>query len=47
MICESAVNKLKDNQLGYEFIKNHHGQKVEVGFGNRSKSFLWIVTKDL
>lgn len=33
VICESAVNKLKDNQLGYEFIKNHHGQKVEVGFG--------------
>ena len=35
MICESAVNKLKDNQLGYEFIKNHHGQKVEVGFGKK------------
>lgn len=33
VICESAVNKLKDNQLGYEFIKKHHGQKVEVGFG--------------
>lgn len=33
VICESAVNKLKDNLLGYEFIKNHHGQKVEVGFG--------------
>ena len=33
VICESAVNKLKDNQLGYEFIKNHYGQKVEVGFG--------------
>lgn len=35
VICESAVNKLKDNQLGYEFIKNHHGQKVEVGFGKK------------
>lgn len=33
VICESAVNKLKDNQLGYEFIKNHHGEKVELGFG--------------
>ena len=33
VICESAVNKLKDNLLGYEFIKNNHGQKVEVGFG--------------
>lgn len=31
VICEAAVNKLKDNQLGYEFIKNHHGEKVEVG----------------
>src|SRR5690606_2112682 len=26
VICESAVNKLKDNQLGLEFIKNHYGQ---------------------
>lgn len=34
IICESAVNKLKDNQLGFEFIKNHHGEKVETGFGN-------------
>ena len=39
MICESAVNKLKDNQLGYEFIKNHHGQKVEVGFGKTVEIF--------
>ncbi len=21
--------------MGYEFIKNHHGQKVEVGFGKK------------
>ena len=34
VICESSVNKLKDNQLGLEFIKNHHGEKVETGFGN-------------
>ncbi len=33
VICESAVNTLKDNQLGFEFIKNHHGEKVETGFG--------------
>ncbi|MBW7887229.1 MAG: type II CRISPR RNA-guided endonuclease Cas9, partial [Bacteroidetes bacterium] len=32
VICEAAVNKLKDNQLGLEFIKNHHGEKVETGF---------------
>lgn len=39
VICESAVNKLKDNQLGYEFIKNHHGQKVETGFGKTVEIF--------
>lgn len=33
VICESAVNKLKDNQLGLEFIQNHHGEKVEIGLG--------------
>lgn len=31
VICEAAVNKLKDNQIGLQFIKNHHGQKVELG----------------
>ena len=33
VICEAAVNQLKDKQLGLEFIKNHHGQKVECGKG--------------
>jgi CRISPR-associated endonuclease Csn1 len=33
VICETEVNKLKDNQLGYEFIKNHHGEKVTLSFG--------------
>lgn len=33
VICESAVNQLKDRQLGFEFIKNHGGQIVETGFG--------------
>lgn len=33
VICEAAVNKLKDNALGYEFIKSHHGEKVVVGGG--------------
>jgi CRISPR-associated endonuclease Csn1 len=37
VICEAAVNKLKDNQLGFEFIKNHHGEKVETGFGSTVK----------
>ncbi len=33
VICEASVNKLKDNQIGLEFIKNHHGATVETGLG--------------
>lgn len=33
VICEAAVNQLKDKQLGLEFIKNHGGEKVECGKG--------------
>jgi len=33
VICETAVNQLKDNQLGMEFIKNNYGEKVETGLG--------------
>ncbi len=33
VICESEVNKLKGNLLGYEFIKRHRGEKVELPFG--------------
>ncbi|MGL4518660.1 MAG: type II CRISPR RNA-guided endonuclease Cas9 [Phocaeicola sp.] len=33
VICESEVNKLKDNTLGYEFIKNNPGRKVELNHG--------------
>ncbi len=33
VICESEINKLKDNLLGYEFIKKHSGEKVELAFG--------------
>jgi CRISPR-associated endonuclease Csn1 len=33
IICESEINKLKDNQLGYEFIKNHGTETVELSFG--------------
>lgn len=39
IICESAVNKLKDKQLGYEFIKNHHGEIVSTGFGKQVTVF--------
>ncbi|QCX52427.1 type II CRISPR RNA-guided endonuclease Cas9 [Elizabethkingia sp. JS20170427COW] len=31
VICEAEVNKLKDKQIGLEFIKNHHGEKVTIG----------------
>lgn len=33
VICESEVNKLKDNMLGHEFIENHHGEKVQLSNG--------------
>lgn len=33
VICEAEINKLKDRSLGYEFIKNHHGERVELAFG--------------
>ncbi|MDR0573773.1 MAG: type II CRISPR RNA-guided endonuclease Cas9 [Tannerella sp.] len=33
VICEAAVNRLKDNQLGLVFIKEHHGEKVPLGLG--------------
>ena len=36
VICESEVNKLKDKQLGYEFIKNHAGEKVQISMSNKS-----------
>lgn len=39
VICESEVNKLKDNLLGYEFIKKHHGEKVELSFGKTINIF--------
>ena len=39
VICEAEVNKLKSNQLGYEFIKNHHGEKVTLGFGKSVEIF--------
>jgi len=36
VICESAVNKLKDNQLGLEFIKKHHSETVELGMDKKA-----------
>lgn len=46
VICESAINKLKDNQLGLVFIKNHHGEKVELGMGKTVQVFEVEAYKD-
>lgn len=35
VICESEINKLKDNQLGFEFIKGHGGQIVQLTGGSK------------
>ena len=34
VICEAAVNREKGNMLAYEFIKNCHGKKIELGGGD-------------
>lgn len=42
VICESEVNKLKNNLLAYEFIKKHGGEIIELSYGRSVKIF----TKD-
>ncbi|MBA7516153.1 CRISPR-associated endonuclease Cas9 [subsurface metagenome] len=37
VICESEINKFKDNQLGFELIKNHGGQKVTLVNGETAE----------
>ena len=39
VICESEVNRLKNNQTAYEFIKNHGSQKVDLGQGQSVEVF--------
>lgn len=39
VICESEVNKLKGNLLGFEFIKKHHGEIVTIT-GGRTVSIM-------
>ena len=39
IICEAAVNKLKDNYIGLAFIKQFHGTIVDCGFGKTVKIF--------
>ena len=33
VICEANVNNKKGNQMALEFIRNHSGEKVEIGNG--------------
>lgn len=42
VICESEVNKLKDNALGFEFIKEHHGELVTLSGGRNSVRILEV-----
>ncbi len=39
VICESEVNKLKDNMLGYEFIEQHGGEIVTLNGGKTVRIF--------
>lgn len=39
VICESEVNKLKSNMMGYEFVKKHAGEIVALGFGKSVRVF--------
>lgn len=39
VICEAAVNKLKDNATGFAFIKEQHGKIVDLGFNRKAKIF--------
>ena len=37
VICESEVNRLKDRELGHEFIVHHAGQEVPLSLGDSVK----------
>lgn len=39
VICESEVNKEKDNALGYEFIKKNEGRIIELSYAKKVKVF--------
>ena len=41
VICEAEVNRLKDRQLGHEFINNHHGEVVTLT-GGRTVTILSV-----
>lgn len=39
VICETEVNKDKDNSTGYEYIKNNSGKKIELSLGKEITLF--------
>ncbi len=39
VICESAVNKDKDNMLGFEYIKQNYGKSIELENGKMVRIF--------
>ncbi|WP_202946869.1 type II CRISPR RNA-guided endonuclease Cas9 [Nitritalea halalkaliphila] len=39
VICEAAVNKLKGNKLGLEFIQAHGGERIQLGYGEEVTIF--------
>lgn len=41
VICEAEVNRLKNRQLGHEFISNHHGEVVTLT-GGRTVTILSV-----
>lgn len=41
VICEAEVNRLKNRQLGHEFISNHHGEVVTLT-GGRAVTILSV-----
>lgn len=46
VICEAAVNQLKDNLLGLEFIKKYPGEIIQTGLGKKVKIFTEEEYKD-
>jgi len=46
VICESEVNKDKDNSTAYEYIKNNSGKKIELSFGKEVTLFTLSAFED-
>lgn len=40
VVCETAVNQLKNNRLGLEFIQKHGGELLDIGFGKTVRILL-------